>query len=78
MTPQQIHEHKRSWLPGYTVSVHSDKHLECVKWCKSYCEQWEYHFVKYHLMYENTYHFQHKSDAVLFEEVFHEREKSQA
>lgn len=76
MTPQQIHEHKRSWLPGYTVEVHSDLHLDCIQWCKSHCEQFEYHFVKYHLMYTNLYHFEHYNDALLFEEEFRERKES--
>ena len=75
MTPQEINDYKRKWLPGYTIGLHSDLHIEAIEWCKLHCQQHEWDFIKFHLMYENQYRFEYQSDAVLFEEVFRERQE---
>lgn len=70
MTPQQISDYKRQWLPGYAVRLHSDLRLEGKEWCKRNCRQEEWHFRKYTNVYEHTFEFENIMAAQNFEMEF--------
>ena len=73
MTPQQIFEYKRHWIPkGYNVKISSDSKSNAKHWCKVHCEKHEWHMNEQVEPYIDQYMFEHQSDAVLFKEEFDE------
>lgn len=67
MTPQQIFEYKQSWLPGYTVRLHSDVVDRGKTWCKRQCEKYEWSCTTWTAPYEHTFHFENIAAAQNFE-----------
>jgi len=60
MTPQEIFEYKRSWLPSsYDVTVHSDLDIQCKDWCRKNLNRWEWSCDTYTDVYAHTFHFEH-------------------
>jgi hypothetical protein len=57
MTPIEIAEYKHAWLPGYSVSVHSDLLNACMNWCKQ-LDKHQYHLTRWTNVYEHTFHFE--------------------
>jgi len=70
MTPQEIWDHKRKWMPGYEVVVHSDLRDRAEGWCKRNLDKQEYHIVPYTHVYAYTYRFENKNTGQQFEEEF--------
>lgn len=63
MTPIEIFEYKLNWKPGYTVRLHSDLRSYGKEWCKQTLEKHQWDVTDYTNVYEDTYNFEHKSDA---------------
>lgn len=70
MTPQEIFEYKNRWKPGYTVSVHSDRDIECKEWCRRNLMRWEWSMEVYTDVYEHTFYFEKPALATLFKDRF--------
>lgn len=69
-TPQDIHDYKTKWLPGYTVAVHSDLDSQCKDWCKANLEKQQWKQTRYTHVYAHTYHFETPQIAEQFVEEF--------
>jgi len=67
MTPQEIFEYKQSWLPGHTVTLHSDVVDRGKTWCKRQCEKYEWSCTTWTGPYEHTFHFENIYAAQNFE-----------
>jgi hypothetical protein len=67
MTPQQQFEYKQSWLPGYTVRLHSDVVDKGKTWCKRQCQRHEWSCTIWTAAYEHTFHFENIYAAQNFE-----------
>jgi len=70
MTPQQVDDYKRQWMPGNTVRLHSDLENEGKEWCKQNCSKEEWHFRKHTNVYEHTFQFENVMAATKFEMEF--------
>lgn len=70
MTPQQIDDHKRQWMPGYVVRLHSDLESLGKDWCKSNCRPEEWNFRQWTNIYEHTFQFENIMAAQNFEMKF--------
>lgn len=70
LTPQTISDHKRSWLPGYQITLHSDLEKQGKAWCKKMLSVQSWHFQKYTNVYEHTFCFEHQDAAQNFEMEF--------
>jgi len=70
LTPQEIHEYKLSWRPGYTVRLHSDLESQGKDWCKHHLDKPYWNFTKWTAVYEHTFHFEDEDTAKLFKENF--------
>jgi len=62
LTPLEVTDFKRSWMPGTSVRIHSDRRFEAKEWCKNLIEkelleQESYQMVLYTNVYEDTFHF---------------------
>lgn len=69
MTPQQISDYKRRWMPGTEVTVHSDLQSQAKEWCKQ-LEKHRYHFKKWTNVYEHTFCFENEITASRFAEIY--------
>jgi hypothetical protein len=70
MTPQQIFDYKREWMPGHVVTLHSDLTSAGKDWCKRQCEKQEWHFKSYTDIYQHTFMFENIKAAQNFEMEF--------
>ena len=70
MTPQQIDDYKRHWMPGHPVRLHSDLETQGKEWCKRQCSKQEWHFNKWTNVYEHTFLFENAMAAQNFEMEF--------
>ena len=70
MTPQQIDDYKRQWMPGYTVRLHSDLESQGKDWCKRVLAKEQWHFRKWTNVYEHTFQFENIMAAQNFEMEF--------
>jgi hypothetical protein len=68
MTPQEQHDYKLKWLPGYPVRLHSDLDVQGKTWCKRNVERHQWSFTTYTNVYEHTFHFELEEHAKLFAE----------
>lgn len=69
MTPQEITDYKRRWMPGIMVEVHSDLRTSA----KDYCKQLDKH--RYHIKentepYKDVYCFENDNTVSRFLECF--------
>ena len=67
MTPQEIHEYKLRWKPGYTVRLHSDVVDRGKTWCKRQLERHQWSVTTWTDVYEHTFHFEDIRAAQNFE-----------
>lgn len=70
MTPQDIAEYRLKWMPGHSVSVHSDKEQVCKGWCRASLCAHEWTISRNTDVYEHTFRFEHEAHARAFHEVF--------
>jgi len=73
MKPLEITDHKRSWMPGYAVQIHSDRRGQAKAWCKNLVakellECYNYHMSVYTDVYQDTFYFHHPMIAQVFAE----------
>lgn len=66
LTPLEIFDYKRTWLPGAEVFVHPDVHSRALTWCKMNIDVTNYQVIKWTNVYEHTYHFQTEELATKF------------
>ena len=72
MTPQEQHDYKLKWLPGYPVRLHSDLDVQGKTWCKRNVERHQWSFTTYTNVYEHTFYFELEEHARLFEQQWPE------
>ena len=72
MTPQEQHDHKLKWLPGYPVRLHSDLDNLGKAWCRKNIERHQWSFTIYTNVYEHTFHFELEEHATAFAEQWPE------
>ena len=70
MTPLEQYDHKRNWMPGYAVRLHSDLTDKGKAWCRSNAERHEWSMTAYTHVYEHTFHFEHPDDGMIFEAIW--------
>jgi len=70
MTPQEIFEYKQKWLPGNTVTIHSDLRSQAVDWVKQNLSKHQWHYSKLSGIYEDTFWFESQEHADQFIEKF--------
>jgi hypothetical protein len=70
MTPQEIHDYKMRWVPGYSVRLHSDLTDTGKAWCRRNLERHEWSFTAWTHVYEHTFHFEKESSAIKFKTEF--------
>lgn len=70
MNPQQIFDHKRKWMPGYMVTLHSDLADRGKTWCKRQVEKQCWSCTTWTAPYEHTFHFEDIQAAQNFEMEF--------
>lgn len=70
MTPIEIFEYKLKWSPGYTVRLHSDLESQGKEWCKVQLHRPQWNFTMWTAVYEHTFHFEYKQDAISFKNKF--------
>lgn len=71
MTPIQLFEYKQRWKHrAYSVRLHSDLEREGIEYCsvQMYKQQWG--LIKHTNVYEHTFIFEHRQDALAFEKHF--------
>lgn len=73
MTPTEITDHKKTWMPSYAVKVHSDRRGKAKAWCKNLVakellEPYNYHMTVYTDVYEDTFYFHNPMIAQCFAE----------
>jgi hypothetical protein len=68
MTPIEIFEYKKSWQRqgGHNVRLHSDLRSKAKTFCKENLKTEQWDLSQYTNNYEDTFHFEHKSDAQQF------------
>jgi|TARA_Y100000022_G_scaffold155268_1_gene137416 hypothetical protein len=66
LIPIEIFEYKQKWKPGYVVRLHSDLRSQGKEYCKVqlFKQQWDVN--EFTDVYEDTYYFEHKMDALSF------------
>jgi hypothetical protein len=69
MTPVEVFEYKRQWMPGSFVSVHSDMFGACKIWCKTLAKE-EWNVTVWSDVYEHTFHFERPEIAEDFKKAF--------
>ena len=67
MTPIEIFEYKRNWMPGYSVRLHSDLRNQAKDYCKIQMMKHQWNVSEYTDVYEDTFYFEHRLDAQSFE-----------
>ena len=70
MTPQQIHDYKLKWMPGYPVRLHSDLDVQGKDWCRKQLERHQWSFTAWTDNYEHTFYFEDIRAAQNFEMEF--------
>ena len=71
MTPQEIFEYKRSWLPGYAVQVDVDNDVWGKYFCMSLCERKEWSFKAFTQQNDShTFYFKDITNAEKFIEEY--------
>ena len=58
MTPQEQHEYKMRWMPGYPVRLHSDVSDQGKTWCRRQLERHQWSVTTWTHVYEHTFHFE--------------------
>lgn len=71
MTPLEIVDYKNGWMPGTSVTVHSDKLSLAREWCTQF-ERQTYHMTRWTNVYEHTFHFENDKVANEFNKEFNE------
>jgi hypothetical protein len=66
MTPIEIFEYKQSWKPGHSVRLHSDLRSQATDFCKLRMKKHQWDVKEYTNVYEDTWLFEHLSDAQSF------------
>ena len=74
MTPQEITDYKRKWMPGIMVAVHSDLRTSAKDWMKKYAKQ-RYHFKEFTAPYEDTWCFESEKMVTEFLKAFEGKKK---
>ena len=77
MTPQEIADHKQRWMSSgnfYVVAIHSDNRWEATQWCKVQLHKQQWVHRKFTDVYEDTFFFEYKQDAVGFSSKFQLKE----
>lgn len=70
MTPQEVFEYKRSWLPGIRVTLHSDLRSQGIGWCKLFMNPIHWKHEKWTGPYQDTFYFKKMSHAKGLAEKF--------
>ena len=70
MTPLEISDYKRSWMPGFIVRLHSDLDWKGKDYCRRKLERHQWSMTSWTQVYEHTFHFEKKEDADAFKETF--------
>lgn len=69
MTPQEISDHKRQWIPrAHTVAIDELLKNKAKEWCKENCEQHQWKLNTWTDVYEHTVMFEHTEHAEQFKE----------
>ena len=68
MTPLEIFDYKRNWMPGYKVRLHSDLDVRGKDWCRKHLERHQWSMAPWTGVYEHTFHFELEYDADRFRE----------
>ena len=77
MTPQEIADHKQRWMSSgkfYVVAIHSDNRWAAAQWCKVQLHKQQWVHRKFTDVYEDTFFFEYKQDAVGFSSKFQLKE----
>lgn len=77
MTPQEIADHKQRWMSSgkfYVVAIHSDNRWAATQWCKVQLHKQQWVHRKFTDVYEDTFFFEYKQDAVGFSSKFQLKE----
>ena len=72
MTPLEIFEYKKRWqrAGGYAVRLHTDLRSQGKDFCKTQLKKPQWDFTYYTNVYEDTFYFEFKQDAVAFRNKF--------
>jgi len=72
MTPQEIVDHKRKWIPSsdYDTDAHTDLRSAVREWCKDHCFQWRYDIKEFTDVYFDTVRFELEEDFTAFNEWY--------
>jgi len=72
MTPQEIVDHKRKWIPfsDYDTDAHTDLRRAVREWCKDHCFQWRYDIKEFTDVYFDTVRFELEEDFTAFNEWY--------
>lgn len=70
MLPLEIFEHKRRWMPGFVVDIHSDFRSQATAWCKANVPKQSWNVVEYTEVYGDTWFFEHLEDSDKFIKEF--------
>lgn len=70
MTPQEIFDYKIKWMPGYSVTIHSDLRSPATQWCKLWMNPIHWKHIKHTDVYQDTFHFAKLAQAKGFAETF--------
>jgi hypothetical protein len=63
MTPLEIYDYKRTWLPGVEIVMHSDVHDRVRDWAKANLAKAQWDIVKWTNVYEHTIRLENENDA---------------
>lgn len=58
MTPLEITDYKKGWLPGTVVFLHSDVYSRALTWCKTNVPKHQYHFKLWVDVYQHSVFFE--------------------
>lgn len=70
VTPLEIFDYKRNWMPGYTVRLHSDLDVRGKDWCRKHLDRHKWGMASWTDVYEHTFHFETGEAAKKFEQEF--------
>jgi len=76
MTPQEITDHKRTWMMAnyFESCIHSDYRDQATTWCKEHCFKWRYDIKRFTDVYEDSVRFELKEDYDAFNEWYWQRD----
>ena len=68
MSPQEISDHKRSWMMAnyFECHTHSDVRRDVTAWCKENILKWRYHIKPYTAPYRDSVRFESDDDLTAF------------